>query len=252
MFKKMLAAVGIGGAKVDTVLHTEHLLPGQPFSATVHIKGGQVEQTITGLDLALKTQVKETIEVDDEEREVMRSMVLATWRVAHELTLESEQTLTIPFEGVLPQETPMTVLPAKHNLSKVWLETGLDISSALDAKDKDYLHVVPNDAVNTALIAMDELGFKFVKADVEKGYLSTSVYQTQSGCYQELEFKPSGFGLFSTEEVELSFVMAEDETLMVLEVDRRFGSDSYKELVINHNNLNLEDLKEAIKHLIHG
>lgn len=29
MFKKILASVGIGAAKVDTILETEHLQPGQ-------------------------------------------------------------------------------------------------------------------------------------------------------------------------------------------------------------------------------
>ena len=33
MFKKILASVGIGAAKVDTVLETEHLQPGQLFNA---------------------------------------------------------------------------------------------------------------------------------------------------------------------------------------------------------------------------
>ena len=58
MFKKILASVGIGAAKVDTVLETEHLQPGQKFNAVIVIKGGDVEQDITGLDLALMTRVK--------------------------------------------------------------------------------------------------------------------------------------------------------------------------------------------------
>ncbi|MAD89736.1 MAG: sporulation control protein Spo0M, partial [Pseudoalteromonas sp.] len=33
MFKKILASVGIGAAKVDTILETEHLYPGQKFQA---------------------------------------------------------------------------------------------------------------------------------------------------------------------------------------------------------------------------
>lgn len=58
MFKKMLASVGIGGASVDTLLEDNRLLPGQMFNATIVVKGGNVAQRISGLDLALMTKVK--------------------------------------------------------------------------------------------------------------------------------------------------------------------------------------------------
>lgn len=58
MFKKILAAVGIGSAKVDTRLHQSQLLPGQTFSATIVVQGGDVAQKIDGIDLALMTRAK--------------------------------------------------------------------------------------------------------------------------------------------------------------------------------------------------
>ena len=39
MFKKLMASVGIGAAKVDTQLHQQTLTPGQSFTATIVIQG---------------------------------------------------------------------------------------------------------------------------------------------------------------------------------------------------------------------
>jgi len=197
MFKKILASVGIGAAKVDTVLETEHLQPGQIFNAQIIIEAGDVNQEISGLDLALMTRVK----VAGEEGEYFTNHIIEKWRITDIGEIEPGQQKTIPFEARLHSETPITEINAGHNQSHVWLETGLDIDLALDPNDKDHLHIYPNEAVNTFMQAMDKLGFNLVKADVEKGFLRASTFNSVSGCYQELEYKPNSRSLFGIQEV---------------------------------------------------
>ncbi|MEF1229208.1 sporulation protein, partial [Vibrio fortis] len=46
MFKKLKASLGIGAAKVDTVLDNIEVFQGGELSGNVHILGGDVEQQI--------------------------------------------------------------------------------------------------------------------------------------------------------------------------------------------------------------
>ncbi|WP_404340612.1 sporulation protein [Pseudoalteromonas mariniglutinosa] len=245
MFKKILASVGIGAAKVDTVLETEHLQPGQKFNAHIIINGGDVEQEISGLDLALMTRVK----VSADEGDYFTNHIIDKWRVTDIGTIAAGQQKQIPFEARLHSETPITEINAGYNQSHVWLETGLDIDLALDPTDRDHLHVYPNDAVSTFMQAMDKLGFGLVKADVEKGFLRAPTFQSHSGCYQELEYKPTARSLFGLQEIELSFVPEAHKTHVLIEIDRAFRSDGYVDLTIEHDHVNLSQLCDQLERL---
>ncbi len=245
MFKKILASVGIGAAKVDTVLETEHLQPGQKFNALIVIKGGDVDQEIAGLDLALMTRVK----VDSEDGEYFTNHVIDKWRITDIGIIAAGAEKHIPFEARLHSETPITEINAGYNQSHVWLETGLDIDLALDPTDRDALHVYPNDAVSTFMEAMNRLGFNLVKADVEKGFLRASTFQSHSGCYQELEYRPNSRSLFGLQEVELSFVPEAHKTHVLIELDRAFRGDGYVDLTIEHDHVNLSQLCDQLERL---
>ena len=245
MFKKVLASIGIGAAKVDTVLHTEHLQPGQKFSAEVIITAGDVEQDISGLELALMTKVK----VESDEGDYFADHVLEKWAIVEERTLAPGEELRIPFEARLHSETPITEISQGLNQSVVWIATGLNIDFALDATDRDPVYVYPNEAVKTFMAAMDKLGYKLVKADVEKGYIRTSSFSSTSGCYQELEYKPSGLNVFGPKEVELSFVPEALKTHVLIEIDRVFSSDGYADLTIEHDEVNLSLICDQLEHI---
>ena len=245
MFKKILASVGIGAAKVDTVLETEHLQPGQKFNAVIVIKGGDVEQEISGLDLALMTRVK----VESDDGEYFTNHVIEKWRITDIGMIAAGTEKHIPFEARLHSETPITEINAGYNQSHVWLETGLDIDLALDPTDRDALHIYPNDAVSTLMEAMDRLGFSLVKADVEKGYLKAPTFQSHSGCYQELEYRPNSRSLFGLQEIELSFVPEAHKTHVLIELDRAFRGDGYVDLTIEHDHVNLSQLCDQLERL---
>jgi len=245
MFKKILASVGIGAAKVDTVLETEHLQPGQKFNAVIVIKGGDVDQEISGLDLALMTRVR----VESDDGEYFTNHVIEKWRITDIGMIAAGAEKHIPFEARLHSETPITEINAGYNQSHVWLETGLDIDLALDPTDRDALHIYPNDAVSTLMEAMDRLGFSLVKADVEKGYLKAPTFQSHSGCYQELEYRPNSRSLFGLQEIELSFVPEAHKTHVLIELDRAFRGDGYVDLTIEHDHVNLSQLCDQLERL---
>ncbi|MEN8636151.1 sporulation protein [Pseudoalteromonas distincta] len=245
MFKKILASVGIGAAKVDTILETEHLQPGQLFNAQIVITAGDVSQDISGLDLLLMTRVK----VAGDNGDYFTNHVIEQWRITDIGTIEPGEVKNIPFEARLHSETPITEITAGYNQSHVWLETGLDIDLALDPIDKDHLHIYPNEAVKTCMQAMEKLGFSLMKADVEKGHLRASTFQSLSGCYQELEYKPNSRSLFGIQEIELSFVPEAHKTHVLIELDRAFKGDGYVDLTIEHDHVNLSQLCDQLERL---
>ncbi|TMO26380.1 sporulation protein [Pseudoalteromonas sp. S4741] len=245
MFKKILASVGIGAAKVDTILETEHLQPGQLFNAQIVITAGDVSQEITGLDLMLVTRVK----VASEDGDYFTNHVIDQWRITDIGIIEPGEVRTIPFEARLHSETPITEINAGYNQSYVWLETGLDIDLAFDPTDKDHLHIYPNEAVKTCMQAMEKLGFSLVKADVEQGHLRAPTFQSVSGCYQELEYQPNSRSLFGIKEIELSFIPEAHKTHVLIELDRAFRSDGYVDLTIEHDHVNLSQLCDQLERL---
>ncbi|MDX1397081.1 MAG: sporulation protein [Oceanospirillum sp.] len=245
MFKKILASVGIGGAKVDTLLHTEILCPGEKFSATIVVKGGDTEQEISGLDLALLTRVK--VERDDTEMVINKK--LAYWHIADRFVINPGEVSEIPFEGQLPLETPITNNGARSNQTRVWLSTGLNIDMALDARDKDPISVIATSTQNKVLQAMDACGYTLMKADVEEGAVRAQHFQSSLGCYQELEFRPNKFALFGLNEVEVTFVTTPDQTHILFELDRNFGGDTYRSLSLA-NNASQEEVTGQIKTIL--
>lgn len=245
MFKKILASVGIGAAKVDTVLETEHLHPGQKFQAQVVIQGGDVVQQVSGLELALMTRVK----VEGDDGEYFTNHVIEQWHISEQFEIAPGEQKIIPFEARLHSETPITEINAGYNHSYVWIETGLDIDLAIDPNDKDSLHIYPNEAVKACMMAMEKLGFSLVKADVEKGYLRASNFQSVSGCYQELEYKPSQRSVFGLQEIELSFVPEAHKTHVLIELDRAFRSDGYVDMTIEHDQVNLSQICDQLERL---
>lgn len=247
MFKKLLASVGIGGATVDTILQTERLQPNTLFQADIVIRGGDTEQTLSGLELRLVTEAKR----DGEDGYVWEPVVLDRWALRENMTLAVGEEVIIPFEATLPTETPITAIQAHQQQSHVWIETGLNIDRAIDASDKDYLDIAPTSVMHMVLSAMDHCGYELVKADVEVGYLNGATFSSHSGIYQELEFKPKGFGLF-TKEVELSFICEDDHTHVLIEHDRRLGlgSDQYHSHSFNNQQSSMNSVLEQIKSLL--
>ncbi len=242
MFSKILASIGIGSASVDTVLTTERIMPGHPLKGEIRALGGSVEQEINRIELTLMTRIKYETE---EEAIAHQNIRLQSFHIEDAFTLQPGESRVIPFAVQLGAETPITTLGGE---SRVWLNTGLDIDMAIDPSDKDYLDVQPTPIIQHVIDALNNNGFRIAKTDVEKGYLSGDGFASQSGCYQEIEFTPKGFGFGGLKEVEASFITDEQETHALIELDRRFRGDGYVSMSLP-NDASAHEVESALKRL---
>lgn len=246
MFKKLLAVVGVGGAKVDTVVTGGDLQPGGPIKGVVVVKGGDVDQTIEGLRIRLMTEVE--VEVGD--NKMRQGHVLAEWPIRFAGVLPAGEERRMPFEATLPWETPVTVIPGIPRGVKVWLQTGLAIDDAVDASDRDELRILPLPVMRHVMAAIEAAGFRPMSADVEKGQLRGRGFQSTLGCYQEIEFRPIGFSkAWRFNEIELSFVARPDQLHLVIEVDRSFARDSFQSISLPHT-ASAEQVRDQVGHVL--
>jgi len=226
MFAKLKASLGIGAARVDTVLDSLSVFQGETLKGVVHIQGGDVEQQIDAINLKLCTEIK----VESEDGSSYQDFILGKLQAVQPFVIAPNENKQVPFELALDAETPITALNALKNQCHVWLETTLDIDFAIDPKDRDLIEVKPLPVVAKVLNEIERAGFAMVKADVEKGYVRGGNFSSKSGCYQEIEFRNKGF--ISTKEIELSFILDGDIVHCLAEVDRSLSvrGDQYLSL----------------------
>lgn len=232
MLNKLLSSIGIQGIQVDTLLQNAALQPGQNLQGEIHFKGASTNKIINGIHLQLMTSV----EVESGDHEHVQNLCIAQWHVSAAFELIANQTHTFPFNVQLPYETPITEIKARHNKTRVWLHTHLDVDWGLDAQDKDGLNIKPTFVMQNFLNAMQQCGFILAHADVEKGQLNGQGFRSTIGCYQELEFVPQGM-FNQIKEIEVSFVAQEHQTHVLFEIDRKFRGDGYRCMTIPHNAL---------------
>lgn len=244
MLGKLLSS--FDSVKIDTKLDNPTLSGGQTLTGQVVFQGANTTKKINGLSLALCTRA----EVEAADNEYSQDLVIAQWQLSGAFELAAKQAVNIPFDVMLPLETPLTQLQCHYNKTEVWLHTQLDVDWGLDARDNDYLTIVPNAAMQAFLTAMEQCGFGLYSADVEKGQLRGGNFYSTIGCYQELEFRP--MQIFNRiNEVEVSFVAHPDQTHVLLEVDRKFGGyDQYLTLSIPHHGMTIESLVVQIRRLL--
>ncbi|KHD24646.1 Gram-positive sporulation control protein Spo0M [Vibrio caribbeanicus] len=214
MFGKLKASLGIGAAKVDTVLESMSVFQGETLKGTVHIQGGDVEQQIDAINLKLCTEVK----VESDDSVSYQDFIIGKLQAVQPFTIQPGENKQVPFELKLDDETPITALNALKNQCHVWVETTLDIDFAIDPKDRDFVEVKPLPVAAKVISLIEQAGFSMVKADVEKGHLRGSNFSSKSGCYQEIEFRNNGF--INKKEIELSFILDGRVMHCLAEVDR--------------------------------
>ncbi|KIZ17962.1 sporulation protein [Streptomyces natalensis] len=231
-FKKLLASLGAGGAKVETVLFEENVVPGGVAQGEVRMQGGSVAQEIQGLSVGLQAVVE--VETSDGERR--ENIEFTKLRVGGAFQVQPEAVHTVPFGLEIPWETPITSFLGTHLKGmSVGVSTELAIARAVDSSDLDPVSVHPLPAQQAILDAFGRLGFRFKSADLEKGRIRGT--RQKLPFYQEIEFHaPQQYrGL---NQVELSFVADEREMDVVLEMDKKpglftGGSDSYRQFTMD-------------------
>ena len=212
-FGRMLASVGIGAAKLDTVLEKSSYCPGEEVRGVVRIYGGSVEQQVDALLLSVMTTYLR--EVNDSK--LQQTAELSRVNVSRPQVVKPNENKEIPFSFQLPLQTPLTL-----GRTPVWIKTAADIQSAVDPTDEDRIHVVPTLHQKTVLDAIDYLGFRLRETE--------SIYAPRLGgslpFVQELEWVPvSGRYRGRLDELELVFLRNQPGGLdLLLQVDRRATS----------------------------
>ncbi|QJC53955.1 sporulation protein [Paenibacillus albicereus] len=214
-FKNMMASMGVGGAKVETVLEVPYtgVRPGDEISGRIMVEGGAVPQQINGIELVLMTSYIK--EVNDSK--VRENVALARLPLRESFQIGAGSREEFDFRWVLPQHTPVTA-----GGTQVWIKTSLDIASALDAADNDYIKVLPHPLVAEVLDAVERLGFR--TREVECKYVGHSRYGAP--VLQEFEFVPRTREFGRLDELEMVFLPSPGYVDVLMEVDRRGGAFS--------------------------
>lgn len=249
MFKKILASVGIGKAKVDTILLDDQLRAGEPFAIEVVIKGGEVEQELNGLEFAIMAEAKAEKTVGDDEVKYNKSVVLQSWQPMLKQTIQPGETITRHFNLDLHPEAPATSLFGQR-IAKVWLQTGLDIKNGIDGSDKDPLTIVPSNTQLAVLELIENSGYRLFKTDLEAGYVRANEFSSHLPCYQEYEFKPESRSFFGAKELEVTFVDNGEETGVLIEIDRAFSGDGYRSISIPNHCDSLDAVRPYVENLL--
>ncbi|MDP9496582.1 MAG: sporulation protein [Actinomycetota bacterium] len=215
--RNLLARLGAGAATVDTQLASPYTQPGGTVSGRVHLVGGKVAQDVSGVRLALQT----TVEVESGDAEFRGDVTFGEAQVAPApFSLQPGDVRDLPFSLRLPAQCPVTNVGgwALRGV-RVGVRTTVEIAGSVDPGDLDAVEVHPLPVQNAVLAALDQMGFRFVRADVEHGRIAGS----DLPFYQEFEFVPGPSHRGRLNELEVTFLVDPAGVDVVLEGDRRGG-----------------------------
>ncbi|MFC4426783.1 sporulation protein [Deinococcus navajonensis] len=196
--KKIMAAVGVGAARVDTRLDSPRVRVGDDVHGVVQVRGGQVEQQVERISVGLATRYRH----DDS----FVTHTLQREAVVPGFVIRPGESHEFPFGLRVMPGTPLS-LPG----TEVWLFTDADIAGGVDPGDQDALQVLPSAEMETVIGAAQRLGFTLKGAETEFAH---------GRLIQELSFLPPR-GQTHLTELELVMLPAPGGLDVMLEVDRR-------------------------------
>ncbi|MFW5415230.1 sporulation protein [Nocardiopsis sp. CNT-189] len=218
VFKRLLAAVGIGGPGIDTVIPRPNVRPGEKVQGHIDLEGGEVESDIERIDLALRARA----EFERGDTEGSTQVLFHQVTVAGAFRLAPGERKRIPFTYPLTLQAPLTAAGGQRLPGAgLGLSTDVSIGGAVDKGDLDPLEVHPLPAQERVLEAAARLGFRLVKTDIEQGRLAGT--RQEFPLYQEFEYRASPQFADRMRELEVSFVADAQGTEVVLEADKRGG-----------------------------
>ncbi|GAB6098326.1 sporulation protein [Halanaerocella petrolearia] len=206
MFQKLMASIGIGAARVDTLLEKKQIQPGEEVKGQIKIYGGNIEQKIDKLYLYVMTQYEK--EVDD--KKTIAEEKIQQVDISVDQTIQPEDETEHSFSFILDKQTPIS-----NSRFPVWIHTGLDIKRAIDPKDNDRLEILPHKYLKVVLDALEELGFKI--KSIENEFVRTGKFPF----IQELEFRPTNLFRNELDELEMVYFITDDAIQLFFEIDRR-------------------------------
>lgn len=237
VFKKMMRAVGVGGPSVETVLANPNTRPGLTLGGQIQVVGGDHDVTVEQVALGLVTRIES--EHGDGLVEFCRVPIAGGFRLA------PGERRDVPFSFPVPWETPVTEVYGRRLPGmSMGLRTELAVAKAADRGDLDEVAVHPLPAQERILDAFAAHGFRFARADVQRGAIHGLLHELPF--YQEIEFYPPPHLTDAINEAELTFVADPSGVEVVLEFDKRgglltSGRDAYGRFRIAHEEADTED-----------
>lgn len=210
-FNKVLASIGIGGAKVDTKLEKSEYTAGEIIRGQVEIYGGSTMQQIDSIYLTVYT----TFIRESDDRKYTDHAAIKKHKLNEPFKIGANETKSFPFSMELPIDTPIT-----YGNTRVWIATGLDIKNAADPGDKDYIEVRPTKITASVLEEIGQLGFRLREVECEQAPKRRG---SRFPFVQEFEFVPtSGPFRGKLDELEIIFLAQEKERAeLLIQVDRK-------------------------------
>ncbi|MFJ5964002.1 sporulation protein [Bacillus sp. NPDC093026] len=207
--KRMAAKIGIGAAKIDTVLEKAVYQPGDTVKGTVTIKGGNIDQETK----FVKIKVVQRYDIEQDDDQVTKYTNIVVHHVTDAFTIKANETYNFPFAFHLPLDTPVTM-----GKTTTELVTDLDLQGAIDKADYDPIQVTVHPWISQILKAIDILGFDLIEVDCK----DARNLKRRLPFIQEFEFVPvTGpfYGLL--DELEVMFFINEKGVEMHVEIDRK-------------------------------
>jgi sporulation-control protein len=205
-FKNVLAAIGIGGTKVDTILFDSSVQVGGKLKGEVQITGGTVAQQIKEIFLVLNTKV----EKESNDQKYYVTVPVHRVHIPLSVEIKPSEKQVVPFEMTIPLHTPLS-----FGKVRLWVQTEAEILSGVDAQDQDMIKITPHPAQRTVLEALQQLGFTLRNSDNEHSYYA------KTGFEQEFEYFPSPEFRGYLDELEVAFDLSESQLLVKLTIDRK-------------------------------
>ncbi|GII81197.1 hypothetical protein Sru01_61790 [Sphaerisporangium rufum] len=215
MFRKLMAAFG-AGVEVDTVLRDRQVTPGSTLHGEVRFRGGSAAHRVDEITIDLTA----VVEVESGDSEHHRTFGFQRSRVSGPFELPAGEARSLPFAVAVPWETPVSAV-AGHPLPgmRLGVATELSLAGALDKSDLDPLFVAPLPEQDHLLAALDRMGFRFKRADLEAGRLQGATLPF----FQEIEYHAGPEWRRHFNELELTFVAGPHSMDVILEADKRGG-----------------------------
>ncbi|MBF7083620.1 sporulation protein [Desulfallas sp. Bu1-1] len=203
MLKKILSSIGIGSATVDLVLPGARFRAGQTINGVLIVNGGTVEQAINKVILQLVVQ---STYGDGDDKKHVTGVVDSAVIAGDFIVRPGDKDLEIPVKYTLPENIPVTTGP-----TKLYFITTMDISAAVDPKDRDPVEILPCPRLETVMRALEkELGFHRQRGT--GGF---------NGRWQKFEYRPSNFMRGRLDELEVIYLLEQNGIRLIMEIDKK-------------------------------
>lgn len=197
-FKKVMASVGIGAARVDLIPDRQEYRLGEEMQGKLVIYSGDLDQTVDMIYLHLKMDTKQ-----GDER-IVRNV--ASVKITDGFTIQANSPRR---EFTFTYRLPYNI-PVSSNRLRYTLSVGMDIKNALDPRDVEPVRILPSLEMEAVLGALNRMGFvhKYDSGEIDYGA-------------QKFEFYPTNFMRGKLDDLEVTFSQNTNTLNLYLEIDRK-------------------------------